>query len=186
MIALMGKMTHLVAAPNGESTVHSRRLKFSIAVVKGCNIVNLRWLIESNNEGGFISTNQFLVTDAQVGFPLRQSITSVRATGDMLLDGIIIVLCGGVAKKKNLPSKDGFTLLANLTGVSLVTHKGNLTKISTASLIVITNDTSTLAKNPTEAVECGAMVMLGVEFMNFKLIILEGSTLNGRYWCMSF
>ena len=63
MIALMGKMTHLVTAPDSESTVHSRRLKFSIAVVKGCNIVNLRWLIESNNEGGFIlhgSTRQII------------------------------------------------------------------------------------------------------------------------------
>lgn len=125
-------------------------------------IVNLQWLIESNNEGEFIATNQFLVTDAQVGFPLSQSITNARATGDMLLDGMIIVLCGGVAKKKNFPSKDGFTLLANLTGASLVTPKGNLTKISTASLIVLTNDTSTLAKNPAEAVERGAMVMSGL------------------------
>lgn len=125
-------------------------------------IVNLQWLIESNNEGEFIATNQFLVTDAQVGFPLSQSITNARATGDMLLDGMIIVLCGGVAKKKNLPSKDGFTLLANLTGASLVTPKGNLTKISTASLIVLTNDTTTLAKNPAEAVERGAMVMSGL------------------------
>ena len=76
-----------------------------------------------------------------------------------------IVLYGRVTKQNGMPDKQGFVLLAEVTGASLLTSSSNLKHVHPSSAIILANSVKSLAKNPAWAVEQGATVMSGAEFM---------------------
>ena len=166
-IAALKDITHLVVSKDETATVLIRRFKFVLCILQGSKMVNIKWIHQSCGHGEFLPVDKFLITDTQARFPLCQAIKDharARENGG-LLNGMSVVLCGGVMRQNGMPDKQGFALLAEVTDASLLTSSSNLKHVHPSSVIILANSVKLLAKNPAWAVEQGATVMSGAEFM---------------------
>ena len=168
-IKKLKQVTHVVAAADDTSVVHPKRFKFVFAVVKGCPIINLKWVQASFKAGEFIPTNEYIITDLQAKFPLLQSVRAyyqAKKNGG-LLKGITIVLCGRVAKKDQMPHTEGFRLLADESGATLLLPtSAAIGKIHPSNFIIVANSTQNMAPRPAEAARNGALVLSGAKLFD--------------------
>ena len=123
--------THVIAACKDVKL--KRTPKFMVAISRTSNIVHLDWLIESARKGEALDTQEFLLLDQteaemQYNFKLSESLArgnELRDKGTLLLEGVDVFLCSGVAgsvrKGDKTPPENDFRLILEAAGAKVLT-----------------------------------------------------------------
>ena len=164
------KMSVLVAY-DGQSTVNCRREKIVAALCLGIPIVSTGWLEHCNEENKFVDVEPFLLKDSEAQFDLSHSIErhlNAQERGG-ILHGLIIYVCPGEAGVNGLPSKEGYRVLVEACGATLLQNATQLSKQDASKVVMIVNNTQSLGTKARLFLSNGPMVMHGREFMNALL-----------------
>lgn len=162
---------NVLVAYDGQSTVNCRREKFVAALCLGIPIVSTGWLEQCNKENKFVDVQPFLLKDSEAQFDLSQSLErrlNAQERGG-ILHGFIIYVCPGEAGINGLPSKEGYRVIVEACGATLLTNAIQLMKHDASKVVMIVNDTQSLGAKARSFLSSGPMVMKGREFMNALL-----------------
>lgn len=143
------KATHVIAA--SKDVKLKRTPKFMVAISRTSNIVHLDWLIESARKGEALDAQEFLLLDqteaeSQYNFKLSETLArgnTLRDKGTLLLDGIDVFLCNGVAgsvrKGDKTPPETDFRLILEAAGASVLTTLPTQRSSGKSKTIIITS-----------------------------------------------
>lgn len=123
-----------------------------VALSRTSNIVHLDWLIESAKAGRALDTKDYLLVDQieaekQFNFKMSEALLRgdrLREQGTLLLNGVDVFLCAGVAGNNRIgnktPPMSEFRLILEGAGAKVLTNPPSALDSATKTIIITSKD----------------------------------------------
>ena len=115
----------------------------------------------------YVSSLEFLRKVQYLRHSIERHLNAQERGG--ILHGLIIYVCPGEAGVNGLPSKEGYRVLVEACGATLLQNATQLSKQDASKVVMIVNNTQSLGTKARLFLSNGPMVMHGREFMNALL-----------------